>query len=93
MVKLCSELKDQDFLSFDSMECWMLDFKKYVEVELERTWPISSNKGFMTYLYKWIGDEYNDNEGAQYLVKKGFGIKNGDIIFSQILAKTDVPRW
>ena len=47
----------------------------------------------MTYLYQWIGDEYNDNEGAQFMGKKAFGVKNGDIIFSQILAKTDTPRW
>ena len=59
MIRLCNELDKQDYISFDSMECWMQDFKKYVEVELERTWPITSNKGFMTYLYRWIGQEMN----------------------------------
>ena len=67
MVKLCKELNEQDFLVYDSTECWMADFKIYIEKVLERNFPVTSEKGFFTYLFEWIGDEYEDNQGAKYL--------------------------
>ena len=61
MVKLCKELDQQEFVVYDSTECWMSDFKIYIEKVLERNFPVTSEKGFFTYLYEWIADEYEDN--------------------------------
>lgn len=68
----------------------MKDFKYYIENTLERNFPVTSEKGFFTYLYEWLGDDQKDNEGAQYFIDKYFGIRNGLMIFSKVTAKTDL---
>lgn len=88
-VKLCKELDEQDFVVYESTECWMSDFKIYIEEVLERSFPVTSEKGFFTYLYEWIADEQKDNEGAKYLYNKHFGIRNGQMIFSKVIGKTE----
>jgi len=35
----------------------MKDFKIYIENVLERNFPVTSEKGFFTYLYEWLDDE------------------------------------
>lgn len=68
----------------------MNDFKIYIENELERNFPVTSEKGFFTYFYEWVGDDQKDNEGANYLFERYLGIRNGQFIFSKITGKTNI---
>jgi len=56
-IELCDELNKQSFVTYDTVKCWMKDFEKYVEDDLEERFPVRSKKDFMRYINKWIDDE------------------------------------
>lgn len=64
-IGLCDELNKQSFVTFGSVKCWMKDFEKYVEDNLEERFPVRSKKDFMRFINKWIDDE-DEFLGAYY---------------------------
>lgn len=66
------------------MRCWINDFEDYVEKKLGKTFPVSSETSFVSYLDKWS----KSGIGAQYKADKYFSISNKKILFVKITANT-----
>lgn len=77
-------------MTYDSTSCWLKKFEEYVEDELEDKFPIKSKALFMKHLNTWIDDE--DSRGSSYQNSKFFGIKDNEIVFTKITAKTTMSR-
>jgi hypothetical protein len=90
-IELCDELNKQSFVTYDTVKCWMKDFEKYVEDDLEERFPVRSKKDFMRYINKWIDDE-DAYLGAYYSKTKFFGISDDEIIFTKINAKSTLGK-
>lgn len=66
------------------MKCWIRDFEDYVEKRLGKSFPVSSESAFVSYLDKWS----QSGIGAQYKAEKYFTIYNGKVPFVKITANT-----
>jgi len=82
--EVCRDLVKEDFVVKGSLRCWINDFEDHVKNKLKKTFPVASEKSFVSYLDKWS----QSGIGAQYKADKYFAISNGKILFVKLTANT-----